>query len=249
MPDLTTLLSKFLNDLYAGTLGVTMPITSIKVGAGTVAAPSVTISTTGNGLYAPGANELAVTINGVAQSDTFSNQIRLKSSLLLGWASGDPTATAADTILSRGAADRLDLASGDSFRINSGVLYGGGLLSRLATVTTISTAGAVTYSAAEVAGGIILRNTNGANRADLVPTAANLLAAMPHAQVGQSLEFTIRNTAGAAETITVTTNTGVTLSGTMTIAQSNSKRFLAVFTNVTAASEAYTLYSLGTVVH
>jgi hypothetical protein len=72
---------------------------------------------------------------------------------------------------------------------------------------------------------------------------------MPGAFVGQSFEVTIRNTAGAAETITVTTATGATLSGTMTIAQLNTRRFLAVLTNVTSGSEAYTLYSLGTVVH
>lgn len=170
-------------------------------------------------------------------------------------------------LLGWGAANRLDLASGDSLYIISGglgvsltpgaagtvraggIIYGGGVISRLATVSTITTAGAVTFSAAEVAGGLILRDPNGAGRADLVPTAANLLAAIPSAQVGQAIKFTIRNTADAAETITVTTNTGVTLSGTMTIAQNNSKSFMAVFTNVTAASEAYTLYSLGTVVH
>lgn len=118
------------------------------------------------------------------------------------------------------------------------------------TVTTLTTADAVTYSAAQVLGGLILRDPAGAGRADLVPTAASLVAALPAGQaVGAGFEFTIRNTADLAETITVTTNTGATLSGTMTIAQNNSTRFLAVLTNVTAGSEAYTLYSLGTVVH
>ena len=63
--------------------------------------------------------------------------------------------------------------------------------------------------------------------------------------VGQGFEFTIRNTADAAETITLTAGDGVTLSGTMTIAQNNSKRFLCVM----ASSAAATIYSLGTVVH
>lgn len=115
------------------------------------------------------------------------------------------------------------------------------------TVTTTSTASAVTFSASEVLGGIILRDPNGAGRADLVPTAASLVAAISNPNVGNAFRFTIRNTADAAETITVTTNTGATLSGTMTIAQNNSKDFLAVLTNVTSGSEAYTLYSLGTV--
>lgn len=114
------------------------------------------------------------------------------------------------------------------------------------TVTTDSTAGALTYTAAMLLGGLILRNTNGANRSDVTPTAALLVAALPGVQVGAAFEFTIRNTAGAAETITVTAGTGATLSGTMTIAQSNSKRFLVRIDNVT--SPAYTVYSLGTVV-
>lgn len=116
------------------------------------------------------------------------------------------------------------------------------------SATTDSTAGALTYTAAMLLGGIILRDPNGAGRSDVTPTAALMLAAIPGAVVGTSVRFTIRNTADAAETITVTAGAGATLSGTMTIAQNNSKDFLLVFTNVTAAAEAYTLYSLGTVV-
>ena len=113
------------------------------------------------------------------------------------------------------------------------------------TVTTTTTAAAVTFTAAELLGGLILRDPAGAARADLVPTAAAIIAAIKSYNVGTSFEFTIRNTADAAETITVTTNTGVTLSGTMTIAQNNSKRFLVVVDSATAVS----IYSLGTVVH
>lgn len=118
-----------------------------------------------------------------------------------------------------------------------------------ATVTTDSTAGARTYTAAELLGGLILRDPNGGARNDVTPTAALIVAGIAGAVVGSSFEFTIRNTADAAETVTVTAGAGVTLSGTMTIAQSNSKRFLAVCTNVGGGTEAVTVYSLGTVVH
>jgi len=119
------------------------------------------------------------------------------------------------------------------------------------TVATDATASALTYTVAQiVSAGLLLRDPNGAGRADLLPTAKDIVAALgPGVAVGTSFEFTIRNTADAAETITVTTNTGLTLSGTMTIAQNNSKRFLAVVTSLTAGSEAVTVYSLGTVVH
>lgn len=117
------------------------------------------------------------------------------------------------------------------------------------TVTTDATAGPNTYTAAELLGGMILRDPAGASRTDVSPAAVDIVAAIAGAVVGSSFEFTIRNTADAAETITLDAGAGVTLSGTMTIAQNNSKRFLAVCTNVTGAAEAVTIYSLGTVVH
>lgn len=123
-----------------------------------------------------------------------------------------------------------------------------GRMVNITTVTTVTTAGAVTYTAAQLKGGLILRDPNGAGRSDVTPTAALLVAALPSAVVGTSFEFIIRNDADAAETITITAGSGATLSGTMTIAQSNMKLFLAVLTNVTSGAEAYTVYSLGTVV-
>jgi len=112
-------------------------------------------------------------------------------------------------------------------------------------VSTVTTVGVFSYTAEQLLGGLVLRDPNGAGRADTVPTAANLIAALNKPTVGASFEFTIRNTADAAETITLTTNTGATLSGVMTIAQNNSKRFMVVLTSATT----YAVYSLGTVVH
>jgi hypothetical protein len=118
---------------------------------------------------------------------------------------------------------------------------------RAATVSTITTAAAVTFTAAQILGGLILRDPSGGARADLMPTASDLVAILGGVDDTMSVEFTIRNTADADETITLTTNTGITLSGTMTIAQNNSKRFLAVVTAI--GTPAVTVYSLGTVVH
>lgn len=120
---------------------------------------------------------------------------------------------------------------------------------QVTTVTTKSTAGNVTYSAAELVGGLVLRDPAGDNRADVSPTAAQIVGAVTAAIVTSSFRFTIRNTADAAETITLTAGSGVTLSGTMSIAQNNSKEFLAVITNAESGTEAVTIYSLGTVVH
>jgi len=124
------------------------------------------------------------------------------------------------------------------------VADGNGLLMPFQTVTTKTTAGVVTYTAAELLGGLILRDPNGAGRSDVTPTAALIIAGMPGASIGNSFRFVIRNTADAAETITITAGSNVTLSGTMTIAQNNSKEFLAVVTG----TGTVTIYSLGTVV-
>lgn len=137
------------------------------------------------------------------------------------------------------------MANNDGLR-TVGPVRAGEHLIKGTQVSTIATAAAVTFTAAQILGGMILRDPNGAHRADLVPLATAIWDAMgPEPEAGASFEFTIRNTADAAETITVTTNTGVTMSGTMTIAQNNSKRFLYV----AASRAAGTLYSLGTVVH
>lgn len=116
------------------------------------------------------------------------------------------------------------------------------------TATTVTTAGAGTYSAAAVVGGLILRDPAGGDRTDTTGTASEIMAEMnadnQGVSVGSSFVFTVRNTADAAETITVAGGTGVTVSGTATIAQNNQKSFLAVVTSATAI----TIYSLGTVV-
>lgn len=117
------------------------------------------------------------------------------------------------------------------------------------TVTTDATAGAKTYTAAELLGGLILRDPAGAGRSDVTPTAAQIVTGLAGGVVGSSFEFTIRNTADGDETITITAGTDVTLSGVMTIAQNNSKRFLCRLDNVGSGTEAVTIYSLGTVVH
>lgn len=121
---------------------------------------------------------------------------------------------------------------------------------------SINTAGNATYTAAQVLNGTILRDANGANRTDVLPTAAQLVAALNNlgvstvygkiAQVGTEIPLTIMNTAGGAFTVQITMGTGGT-SGTAnvlsTIAQSTSKSFRILLTNVTPGSEAYTVYA------
>ena len=113
------------------------------------------------------------------------------------------------------------------------------------TPTVNAVAAAVTYSVAEILSGLLLRDALSAARADLLPAAAAIVAAINGCQVGTSFRTWIRNTGAGAGSITLTTNTGLTLSGTVAIVFQQQKELLFVVTNVTPGSEAVTVYSLG----
>ena len=63
--------------------------------------------------------------------------------------------------------------------------------------------------------------------------------------VGTTFMVVVLNASAGANTITIAGGTDVTVSGVATIVQSASKVFLGRVTNVTAGSEAVTLYGLG----
>lgn len=124
--------------------------------------------------------------------------------------------------------------------ISSGTIFDGCL------ATAISTADDATLTAAQILGGLILRDPSGAARTDTLPTAALLVAALDHATVNTKFEITIRNTGSAGETITLAAGVGGTLSPTtIEIGEKQTKTFIIHLTNVTASSEAYTCYEKG----
>ena len=63
--------------------------------------------------------------------------------------------------------------------------------------------------------------------------------------VGTTFMLVVLNASAGANTITIAGGTDVTVSGVATVVQSASKVFLGRVTNVTAGSEAITLYGLG----
>lgn len=100
--------------------------------------------------------------------------------------------------------------------------------------------------AASVAGAdyCVFDNT-GTTPANLqLPTAAALLALLPNAQIGFSWVLVVKNSSSGANTLTLTTNTGLTLTGTMTAAQNTGRMLIATFTAV-GASAAVTFQSFG----
>lgn len=110
------------------------------------------------------------------------------------------------------------------------------------SVANVTTAGAGTYTAAQVAGGIITRDPAGAARTDTTPSAADLIAELGLDRDGATAVCYLINTADAAETITLAGGTGVTISNVgQTLAQNEAALLLFRRTSSTAV----TLYILG----
>lgn len=125
----------------------------------------------------------------------------------------------------------------------------GGIISEVMNRVTYATAGNVTYKVSDIIGGFINRDTNGGARTDTFPTAAALVAGIEGAKVGSAIQIFIKNTAGAANSLTVAIGTGGTAVGTMTVAQSNIKSFLIIVTALgdqNNVGATYDLVSLGT---
>jgi hypothetical protein len=110
-------------------------------------------------------------------------------------------------------------------------------------IATEATASNVTYTPAQFLGGMIFRDTGGVARNDTTPSASAMLAAMPGAFVNQSIDVYIKNTSAGAFGITVLAGAGVTLNGTMTIAQNQARIFRLIVTAI-GTTPTYTLVSL-----
>ena len=109
-----------------------------------------------------------------------------------------------------------------------------------------ATSGA-TLSAASLTGAtdlvtISMNGTLGAGANIQLPTVASIVALIPAAVAGQTYQLRILNASSANFAWTVTTNTGWTLSGTMTVAQNTWRGFVITLSSLSAA----TLRSIGT---
>lgn len=110
-------------------------------------------------------------------------------------------------------------------------------------LTDITTAGAETYTAAQLATGVITRDPNGLARTDTTATATAIVEGTPALDTdGDILKCYVINTADAAEAITLAGGTGVTISNVgQTIGQNESA--LLIFRRTSAT--AVTLYIVG----
>jgi hypothetical protein len=91
-----------------------------------------------------------------------------------------------------------------------------------------------TYTGAELVGGIIKRFSPGAAFTDCTDTATNIINSIPGAKVNQSFPLLIGNLGSGVQTIGA--GTGVTITGSATIASNCVALFLATVTGSTAVS-------------
>lgn len=105
--------------------------------------------------------------------------------------------------------------------------------------TNTATADA-TATGAQVAGAehcvLNLTGTLAAGHNLTTPTAAQIVAAIPNAVVGQTYRLRIINSSSGAFSWTVVAGTGVTLTGTATVAQNTWREWIVTLTTLTAVA-------------
>jgi predicted RecA/RadA family phage recombinase len=116
----------------------------------------------------------------------------------------------------------------------------------LPATVSLNTAGPATFTIAQLLSGLIVRDTNGASRTDVLPTAALVVAGLANPQVGDQVRCKIINGADAAETITLQEGTGGTWDAnfvaTKVIGQNAAREVVLRLTNVGSGTEAYVVY-------
>lgn len=103
-----------------------------------------------------------------------------------------------------------------------------------AMFTSITTVGAGTLTAAAIIGGGISRSGPVANFTDTTDTAANIVAAIPAAFVGQSFYVKIKNLTAFTQTISGGSN--VTVSGAIVVPPNSIAEYLVTLTSLSAVT-------------
>lgn len=107
--------------------------------------------------------------------------------------------------------------------------------------TDITAASNQTYSAAQLLGGYITRDPNGATRTDVTATGTQIDNARTSLVVGSYFDVTLKNTASAADDVDVNGGSGVTIVHTITVAQNET----AVLRFIKTGTATYDVVKLG----
>lgn len=111
-----------------------------------------------------------------------------------------------------------------------GIEIGSNIVDVPEVITTLSTVGAGTITAAGIAGGVTSRtgSQSATPFTDTTDTATAIIAAKPNAAISQSWEYTYQNTTNAVATLTG--GAGVTVSGITAVNAGYTARYLVTYT-------------------
>lgn len=90
-----------------------------------------------------------------------------------------------------------------------------------------------TITTAMILGGLYTRSGTNTSRTDTTDTAANILAAMPDMDIGDTYMFMVGNLTGT-NPVVIAGGTGVTASGNLTVVALTTKWFMLTKTSATA---------------
>jgi len=90
-----------------------------------------------------------------------------------------------------------------------------------------------TITTAMILGGLYSRSGTNTSRTDTTDTAANILAAMPDMDIGDTYMFMVANLTGT-NAVTIAGGTGVTASGNLSVLALTTKWFMLTKTSATA---------------
>jgi hypothetical protein len=120
----------------------------------------------------------------------------------------------------------------------------GGRINPFLSVTNLTTAGAGTYTAAAIAGGVITRDCNGGSRTDTTATAAAIIAACKLENDGEAALCYVINISDAAEVITLEGGTDVTFNAE-NLGQTIARNEAALVIFVRASATTVNAYIIG----
>lgn len=129
-------------------------------------------------------------------------------------------------------------------RNNGLIFHDAPALTKVGSITQITSASDQSYTAAQIVGGLIIRDCNGGARTDTLPTASSLVAAIPNVYNELTVFCYITNGSDAAETITISSGAGGAFLAAQTavsrvIPQNTARTIGLRITNISSGTEAY----------